>query len=262
MSGEDAFHFDPNSVCGMEGLGQSPFPGELMIAYVSSLSRAHMPGAGNTTPPPPHHRHCIPLAYPTDSDQEGAGVLSDHLLTTRLSAPILPHGHCQVLLRAMKRELLPGETLENFGPQCGNYDQLSGASWSALKSQFSLSPLCCPNQADLHSVLRLHLLTWLMLLGYFILLLFWPKCYLPLTTQTKFHVSLEVYCVQHIPQIFSSPGFLKECSYILIYAHHPSNLILISLTTSLLFYISLSYTIFKVLVFSFLYSALIHKILK
>ena len=34
----------------MEGLGQSPFPRELMIAYVSSLSRAHMPGAGNTLP--------------------------------------------------------------------------------------------------------------------------------------------------------------------------------------------------------------------
>ena len=49
MSEEDAFHFDPNSVCGMEGLGQSPFPGELIV-YVSSLSRAHMPGAGNTLP--------------------------------------------------------------------------------------------------------------------------------------------------------------------------------------------------------------------
>lgn len=50
MSEEDAFHFDPNLVCEMEGLGQSPFPRELMTAYVSSLSRAHMPGAGNTLP--------------------------------------------------------------------------------------------------------------------------------------------------------------------------------------------------------------------
>ena len=64
----------------------------------------------------------------SNSDQEGAGVLSDHLLTARLNAPVLPHGHYQVLLRAMKTELLPGETLENFGAQCGNYDQLTGAS--------------------------------------------------------------------------------------------------------------------------------------
>lgn len=51
-----------------------------------------MPGAENFHAPPTPPHFTVSLAYPTDSDQEGAGVLSDHLLTTRLSAPILPHG--------------------------------------------------------------------------------------------------------------------------------------------------------------------------
>lgn len=220
MSGEDAFHFDPNSVCGMEGLGQVPFLENWWLhmfppwaGHICQELEYHAPHPTTTTV-----SHLLTL--PTQTRRE-------LVYYQTISWPqgwvlqFCPMGTAKFSLEQW-RELLPGETLENFGPQCGNYDQLSGASWSALESQFSLSPLRCPNQADLHSVLRLHLLTWLMLLGYFILLLFWPKCYLPLTTQTKFHVSLEISHVQHIPQIFSSWASSKN-AHIFSFMHiiHP-----------------------------------------
>lgn len=217
MSEEDAFHFDPNLVCEMEGLGQSPFPRELMTAYVSSLSRAHMPGAGNTLPLYPT---CLPSL--TQTRRELVYYQTFSWLQGWVHQ-FCPMGTAKFSWEQWRENCYQVRPWRTLGPNVAimiNSLVLHDLPWN---SQFSLSPLRCPNQTDLHSVLRLYLLTWLMTLGFFILLLFWPKCYLSLTTQTKFHVSLEVYCVHHIPQIFSSFGLLKECSHILIYAHHPSN---------------------------------------
>lgn len=92
---------------------------------------------------------------------------------------------------------------------------------------------------------------------FLILLLFWPKCYLPPLLRIKFHVLTWSQCSTYTPDLFS---WIKECS---VYSHLCTSSIQFNINFLNKFIVLLLiHTIFKVLVFSFLIQLYTHKILK